>query len=89
MVKRLLFRSLLLFFILLISCSTNSHLNNFNHDLGYVHGFNDGRDQAFVMQIYSRCLKIRSKKDCALLKKKIDNFEKKFDDAEARLTEQF
>jgi hypothetical protein len=41
------------------------------------------------MQIYSRCLKIRSEKDCALLKKKIDNFEKKFDDTEARLTEQF
>ena len=82
-------RSLFLSFLLLpflVSCTNSKH---YSHDLGYIHGFNDGRDQAFIMQVYSRCLEIRDKKDCALLRKKIDKFEKKFEDTEKRLQKEF
>tara|TARA_R100000005_G_C4993963_1_gene200945 strand:+ start:2308 stop:2451 length:144 start_codon:yes stop_codon:yes gene_type:complete len=41
------------------------------------------------MQVYSRCLEIRNKEDCDLLKKKIDKFEKKFEDTEKRVQEEF
>tara|TARA_R100001129_G_scaffold185880_1_gene175518 strand:- start:282 stop:512 length:231 start_codon:yes stop_codon:yes gene_type:complete len=66
-------------------CSCNKTSTELYYDLGYIGGFNDGRDQAFLMQSYYKCVKVRSAHDCRILKRKIDNFEKRFEMIERRL----
>ena len=77
--------SILVISILLSSC--NKAQVTLYYDLGYIGGFNDGRDQAFLMQSYYKCTKRRRESDCRVLKRRIEQFERRFETIEDRLRE--